>query len=60
MQKRRFVLFRLGVTDRRGCCLHLLMDPKDLPLPIIVTVLWFIVFFRYRLNFSGIFAARPT
>ena len=37
---------------------HLLMDLKDLPLPIIVTVLWFILFFRYKQNFSGIFAAR--
>jgi len=25
-----------------------------------VTVLWFIVFFRYKQNFSGIFAARPA
>jgi len=39
---------------------HLLMDPKGLPLAIIVTVLWFIVFFRYKQNFSGIFAARPA
>ena len=39
---------------------HLLMDPKGLPLAVIVTVLWFILFFRYKQNFSGIFAARPT
>jgi len=39
---------------------HLLMDPKGLPLAIIVTVLWFIAFFRYKQNFSGIFAARPA
>jgi hypothetical protein len=39
---------------------HLLMDPKGLPLAIIVTVLWFILFFRYKQNFSGIFAARPA
>jgi putative oxidoreductase len=39
---------------------HLLMDPKGLPLAIIVTVLWFIVFFRHKQNFSGIFAARPA
>ena len=37
---------------------HLLMDPKGLPLAIIVTVLWFILFFRYKQKFSGIFAAR--
>ena len=39
---------------------HLLMDLKDLPLPIIVAVLWFILFFRHKQNFSGIFAARPA
>lgn len=36
---------------------HLLMDLKGLPLAIIVTILWFILFFRYKQNFSGIFAA---
>lgn len=39
---------------------HFLMDPKDLPLPLIVTVLWFVLFFRYRQNFSGILSARPA
>ena len=39
---------------------HFFMDPKDLPLPLIVTVLWFILFFRYRQNFSGILSARPA
>jgi len=34
------------------------MDPKGLPLAIIVTVLWFIVFFRYKQCFSGIFVSR--
>lgn len=39
---------------------HLLMDLKGLPLAIIVTVFWFILFFRYKQNFSGIFTPRPA
>lgn len=39
---------------------HFFMDPKNLPLPLIVTVLWFVLFFRYRQNFSGILSARPA
>ena len=39
---------------------HLLMDPKGPPLAVLVTVLWFILFFRYKQNFSGIFAVRPA
>ena len=39
---------------------HLLMDLKGLPLAIIVLVLWCILFFRYKQNFSGLFAARAA
>lgn len=39
---------------------HLLMDLKGLPLAIIMALLWFVVFFRYKQNFSGIFAAGPV
>lgn len=39
---------------------HFLMEQKGLPLALIVTVLWFVLFFRYRQNFSGILAARPV
>jgi putative oxidoreductase len=39
---------------------HLLMDLKGIPLALIATVLWFILFFRYRQNFSGILAARTA
>ena len=39
---------------------HLLMDLKGIPLALIATLLWFILFFRYRQNFSGILAARTA
>src|SRR5437762_12299126 len=38
---------------------HSLMDPKGLPLAITVTVLGFMVFFRYEQNFWVIFVAPP-
>jgi putative oxidoreductase len=37
---------------------HLLMDRLGIPLALIVIILWFILFFRYRQNFSGIFVQR--
>lgn len=39
---------------------HLLMDRMGLPLACVVVILWFILFFRYKQSFSGIFAARPA
>jgi putative oxidoreductase len=39
---------------------HLLMDPKGLPLAAVVVVLWFVLFFRYRQNFSGLFVHRAA
>ena len=41
-------------------CYHVTMDPKGIPLAAIVTVLWFILFFRYRQSFAGILGAQPT
>jgi uncharacterized membrane protein YphA (DoxX/SURF4 family) len=37
---------------------HILIAPEGLPLAIVVTVLWFIVFARVRKAFTPIFAAR--
>lgn len=39
---------------------HLLMDPKGLPLAAVVVILWFVLFLRYRQNFSGLFVQRPA
>jgi uncharacterized membrane protein YphA (DoxX/SURF4 family) len=37
---------------------HLLMNLAGIPMAILVTILWFIVFYGHRQNFSGIFAQR--
>lgn len=38
---------------------HVLMQPKSIGLGLVATVLWFILFFRYRQHFAGIFVQRP-
>jgi uncharacterized membrane protein YphA (DoxX/SURF4 family) len=37
---------------------HALMEPKGLPLAVIVVLLWFILAYHARRNLSGIFAPR--
>ncbi len=37
---------------------HVLMAPSGIPMALIVTVLWFIVFWRVRSSFQGLFEAR--
>jgi putative oxidoreductase len=37
---------------------HFLMAPSGIPLALVVTLLWFLVFWRVRENFAGIFQAR--
>ena len=39
---------------------HLLMDPKGLPMALVVTVLWGIVAFHHRQYFSGVFTQRTA
>lgn len=39
---------------------HLLMDRMGLPLALIVVILCFILFYRYRQNFSGLFVQRAA
>ncbi len=38
---------------------HVFMERSGLVLPIILTVLWGVVFYRHRAAFAGIFLARP-
>ena len=40
-------------------CYHFLMQPVGLPLALIVTLLWFVLFFYYRRSFAGIFERKP-
>lgn len=37
---------------------HIFLNPVGMSMAILVTILWFIVFYAYRQNFSGIFAQR--
>jgi len=39
---------------------HLLMNPAGIALPLVVTVLWLIVFYAYRQYFSGIFVQNAS
>jgi putative oxidoreductase len=37
---------------------HLFLNPSGIVMAIVVTILWFIVFYAHRQYFSGIFVAR--
>ncbi|UWZ85876.1 DoxX family membrane protein [Occallatibacter riparius] len=37
-----------------------LIAPMGLPAGFIVTILWLVIFWRYRASFAGIFKARPV
>jgi len=39
---------------------HLTMAPAGIPMPLIASVLWILVFLQYRNSFSGILAAKPA
>jgi putative oxidoreductase len=39
---------------------HLLMSPTGLGMAAVVVILWGILFFRYRQNFSGLFVQRVS
>jgi hypothetical protein len=34
---------------------HLFLNPANAQLAVLVTILWFFLFYRYRQNFSGLF-----
>ena len=57
----RFVplaLVLLGPIIVNIICFHVFMNPSGAPPAAVVTVLWFIVFYRVRQHFSGIFVQR--
>jgi uncharacterized membrane protein YphA (DoxX/SURF4 family) len=39
---------------------HFLLNPSGMSIALVVTVLWFIVFYAYRQYFSGIFVQKAT
>src|SRR5256885_16769556 len=55
----RFVplaLVLLGPVIVNIICYHVFLNPMGWPLALVVTILWFIVFYGKRQYFSGIFA----
>ena len=57
----RFVplaLVLLGPVIVNIICYHIFLHPSGAALAIVVTILWFIVFYGKRQYFSGIFAQR--
>ena len=57
----RFVplaLVLLGPVIVNILCYHVFLNHAGAPFAIVVTVLWFIVFYRHRQYFSGVFAQR--
>ena len=41
-------------------CFHVFMAPSGLPLALVVTLLWAVVFSRNRAAFAGLFVRRPN
>jgi uncharacterized membrane protein YphA (DoxX/SURF4 family) len=39
-------------------CFHIFMAPKTIGPGVLVTILWFLVFYSVRENFAGVFAAK--
>ena len=39
---------------------HLLLNPAAAQLAVVVTILWFFLFYRYRANFSGLFVQKAA
>ena len=57
----RFVplaLVLLGPVIVNILCYHVFLNHAGAPFAIVVTVLWFIVFYRHRQYFSGVFVQR--
>lgn len=51
-------LVLLGPVIVNIICYHVFLNPRGAVPAVVVTVLWFIVFYGNRQNFSGIFAQR--
>ncbi len=51
-------LVLLGPVIVNIICYHVFLNPMGWPLALVVTILWFIVFYGKRQYFSGIFVQR--
>ena len=50
----------LGPVIGNILCYHIFLSPEGAPFAVIVTVLWFVLFFRYRQYFSGLFVQKAV
>jgi len=50
----------LGPVVVNILCYHFFMQHMGLPLALVVTILWFILFAYYRRSFAGLFEAKPV
>jgi len=48
----------LGPVIVNILCFHILLAPQGIAPALVVTVLWFVLFFRYRQHFSGLFVQK--
>ncbi len=48
----------LGPVIVNIVCYHVFLNPSGIALPIVVVILWLIVFYQHRQYFAGIFAQR--
>jgi len=55
-----FALTLLGPVIVNILCYHIFLSFQGLPLAVIVAILWFILFFRYRQYFSGLFVQKAV
>ena len=50
----------LGPVIVNIICYHLFLNPAMAQLAVVVIILWFFLFYRYRQNFSGLFAQKAA
>lgn len=50
----------LGPVIVNILCFHIFLSPQGIALALIVTVLWFVLFLRYRQYFSSLFAQKTV
>ena len=48
----------LGPVIVNILCYHIFLSFQGMPIAAVVAVLWFVLFFRYRLHFSGLFVQK--
>jgi putative oxidoreductase len=50
----------LGPVIVNILCYHIFLLHGELPLPLLVTIFWFVLFYHYRRSFAGLFEQKPV